>query len=274
MKIVKALSHDAEEMKALWLKSFKEDDEKFYDSYWQTTLVKGETYLLKDKEDSKEIKSMLTYINKEIVINGVAYPTILIEGIATPLAYRRKGYMKKLLDYVIKEFKDEFKLLVIQAYNTKVYEPFGFNITHYLKWGKCEFDGDDEKDLAYEDDIEKMFNIWEEYIKDKDGYHKRTLSDFSDFYQQVVATGGYFIFNSHAYICMWEDKIFEIAYSNKKDLLKLTKQIHDKVDVRLAETETVFDDIITDVKIQQNTMLLVFDESIEIPNKMYFPEYV
>ena len=276
MKIVKALNSDAQEIKALWLASFKEDDERFYDSYWQTTVKKGETILLKEKEHDKDIKCMLTYIYKEIVIDGESYETILIEGIATPLAYRKQGYMKKLLNHVIKEGKEKYKLLVIQAYDPEIYKSFGFEISHNLKWGKVNFDGDDKKDIAYDDDIEKLFSIWEEYASTKNGYHKRTLSDFQDYYKQVVATGGYFIFNSHAYICMWEDNVFEIAYEigKSKHLLKLTKQIYGEATVRLAEDETVFDGLITDTKIQQNTMLLVFDDNIKLSHKMYFPEYV
>ncbi len=110
--------------RGLWEEIFKEDTKEFLDYYYTWKTTDNEIYVI---EEDGQIVSMLHLNPYQMRIGTETYPTHYIVAVATKEAYRKRGYMKVLLEYamdVMAERGEPFTFLMPAS--EAIYKPFGF----------------------------------------------------------------------------------------------------------------------------------------------------
>jgi predicted acetyltransferase len=127
-----------------------------------------------------------------------------LEGVCTHQDYQRCGLMKKLISYIMKEYKD--KHLALQAYNWDLYRKFGFKETHYLhsytlNTIKCT------SIVCNKLDPSTMVSIYNQYVQDKDGYRIHDISYYTDFFIPYIKACEMKIkqYHTQGYVVYYED---------------------------------------------------------------------
>lgn len=111
-------------IKELYLNSFS-DPEIFVEYYCE--VFDGETAVCMDEEDEKII-SMINIHKKSIVYNTKEYSAAYLYGVATRDEYKKKGYMKSLMKYVVSSLQNEGIEIIylIPDVDKEIYEKSGF----------------------------------------------------------------------------------------------------------------------------------------------------
>ena len=98
MKLYRASATDKAILYKQWKDAFAHDDGGSIDYYFNTYYDPTECYLLKEGES---ILSSLQVHRHTMVLHGKRISASYIVGVLTPMEYRRKGYMKHLMDEVL-----------------------------------------------------------------------------------------------------------------------------------------------------------------------------
>ncbi len=128
-KMLRKLDRDEHiKTRALWEEIFKEDSKEFLDYYYICKTTDNEIYVI---EEDGEIVSMLHLNPYQMRIGTEIYSTHYIVAVATKEAYRKRGYMKALLEYamgVMVERGEPFTFLM--PAEEAIYKPFGFRYVY------------------------------------------------------------------------------------------------------------------------------------------------
>lgn len=117
----------------LWEEIFQEDTKEFLDYYYSVKTLENEIYVI---EEDNKIVSMLHLNPYQMRIKSQIYKTHYIVAVATDENYRKRGYMSKLLNYVMQAMKDRgepFTFLMPAA--EEIYKPFGFEFVYEQRRG-------------------------------------------------------------------------------------------------------------------------------------------
>ena len=181
--ITKADENDLEEIRELWLESFDDEDLTTTNFYFEYEYDKNYTYLLKN---NNEIITMLQIRPIPICLNNKLEEDYFIVGVCTREAYQRKGYMRKLLDYVLDQYNDA--TIYLQAYNPEVYKDFGFTFSHYIKRcliDQCKTDQIDSiiKDKHYD----LLLSLYNQYTSNFEEFCVRDIEYYKRLYKRCKA---------------------------------------------------------------------------------------
>ncbi len=248
--ITKAKYEDMLVLKKMWLSTFDEDDEVFYDDYIQKSNLN--IYVLKM---NYHIVSVI-YLRKLEENRNIYY----IEGVMTDIYFQHQGLMKQLMHYVLNIHKDD--ILFIQAYNWDVYKSFPFNYSYNKKIST----------------INSLMPI-EECIEIKCGIH---LALFKDLYNQYASQYKNYIkrntwidieranalYNDNGYLLYSQFNdvyvVTEIVYKNIEVAYQLLNELYKKVGAFKIISDESFgnDETITFVKSTHDFEDLYFNEYI------------
>ena len=207
---------DLSSIKELWIKSFDDEDEHTTEFYFHNLYDSKNTYLLKSKD---EIISMLQIRYFDIMKDHKPLQVGLIFGVATNPKYQGCGYMKQLMNHILKEHSE--KHLLIQAYNWDIYQSFGFKETYTYKQSLYESKGEYNGKPCY--DAKHLLDIYQDYVKDKDGYRIRNVQYYEDFFIPYYKPYYEIFANENAYLVVDKEyhNVFECIYRNEEALISL-----------------------------------------------------
>ena len=187
MVLRKLLKDEHGKTRKLWEEVFTEDTPEFLDYYYSVKTEENEIYVI---EEDGEIRSMLHLNPYTMQIGDVTYPSHYIVAVATEEAYRKRGYMAKLLEQAAKDMRENgepFTFLMPAA--EAIYYPHGFRFIFQQKQkkitGKYEKDFSCAVSLAEKKDCSELADFangllrqtYEVYAKRDQYYYERLLQE-------------------------------------------------------------------------------------------------
>ncbi|MDY6035476.1 MAG: GNAT family N-acetyltransferase, partial [Bulleidia sp.] len=121
--ITKATKENTAEIKNLWKICFPQEDEGYIDYYFKNLFVPENCFIY--VEDGKVVSAMIKAPHA-IMFNDKVLRTSMILGVATLPEYRKRGYMKRLMEIVLDACEHTELITLIQAYDQNLYTPYGF----------------------------------------------------------------------------------------------------------------------------------------------------
>lgn len=220
-KIVNANDDDLPMIKKLWMNSFDDEDEFSTNFYFNNLYDKKNTFLLKSND---VIVSMLQIRYMDIMKDHKQIQVGLVFGVATDSKYQGCGYMKQLLNHVLKEYSKDF--ILIQAYNWDIYQSFEFKEAYTYKQSIFESKGEYNGSQCY--DSNHLFDIYQDYVKNKDGYRIRDKKYYDEFFIPYYSPYYEIIANEDAYIVIDKEYtyVFECIYRNEEALISLLNRFN------------------------------------------------
>ena len=170
------------DIKALWLESFKDENETTTAFYFTHFYDSNNTYLLTYHD---EIISMMQIKPITISYHHKPSPSYFIVGVATNRKYEGCGYMRTLLNNVLnKSPYKEADTILLQAYNYDVYKNFGFHETYQQVRWKVNKEAYKQVcgQFINQENATAFANLYHAFVAHKDGYKLRTSSDYITHY--------------------------------------------------------------------------------------------
>lgn len=222
-EIVKASEKDLEMIKELWINNFDDEDEYSMNFYFDHLYDPFNTYLLKYDHT---ILSMLQIRYMNIMKDNQIRRIGLIFGVATHSKYQGCGYMKQLLNDVLNQYPNE--TFLIQAYNWDVYQSFGFKEAYTYKQSVFESKGSYDGNLCT--DSSHLLSIYNDYVKNKDGYRIRNIHYYDEFFIPYYEPYYEIYANEDAYVVVDKEHtyVFECIYRDMNALISLLNRF-DKI---------------------------------------------
>lgn len=169
----------------LWKELFAFDDGGYTDYYFSNLYDFHDLFVL---EIDGELVACLQRRKHKIMLNQKIFPTSMIVGVMTHPNHRHKGYMKALMNEVLKEAKQEELLTIIQAYDMSLYTPFGFQAVNGKQMKYYSKHADENKiELEIGYDAASMHQCFKESMKDYSGYFIRDLAYFYAYEKELLA---------------------------------------------------------------------------------------
>lgn len=249
MKLCKASATDKEILYKQWKEAFEHDDGGSIDHYFSAYYNPNQCYMLKDGDT---ILSSLQVHRHVMVLQGKRLEIAFIVGVLTPPAFRKKGYMKKLMDEVLDILDHQCLITVLQAYIPEIYEPFGFQKIYRRK--KFTIDKSmvpvlSTSGISYTVDPKDLQTFYKQFTTHFDGYFLRGDNYYEMRFAELKAEGAkVMILKEQGVVkgyCMFsiEPKhidIDEILYVDAVSLLKMVSALlngKDKVILHVSANE-------------------------------------
>lgn len=142
MKLRKLEQRENYKTRTLWELVFSEDSKAFLDYYYYFKTRDNEIFVI---EEDRAIRSMIQLNPYMLQIEEDSHLCHYVIAVATEEAYRRRGYMGKLLCQALKDMydkKEPFTFLMPAA--EKIYTPYDFRFvyaqrqTEDFRWNLCD----------------------------------------------------------------------------------------------------------------------------------------
>lgn len=210
--------------KELW-KAIFGDTDKYIEFYFKEKANKSIVYSKYDKEN---LVSMAFFTPYEMVYRGKECICPYIVGVATAPEYRRRGYMKMLLEHGMMDAKARgAEMAFLSPADEKIYEPLGFQSTscrnvlevlgHRKKWyGVSPYS---RLDAEVKNRVAEFANA-QLYASDLDLYIKRSPAYFEVLHKERKALNGKVIVLSEGSMIRGV-----AAYVHEEDFYEVTEVI-------------------------------------------------
>ena len=229
--IVKANSEQTNEIRKLWLTCFPKEDPRYIDYYFKNIYTPENCYV--NVVDNKVVSALMRNPHA-LMFNGRVLQASMIIGVATLPQYRKKGYMKELMNVVLDACEHSELITMIQAEDPAIYEQFGFRTVYRRQDYTIE-----RKDVkritnfgcAYEPTPIDLLKVYSAFIRRFNGFYPRDLEYFKRYKKEITAVGGKIVayYDSkdqiRGYAVMIpqgnELRVEEIVYLDSMSLIKL-----------------------------------------------------
>ena len=215
--VSKANANDKEEIIKLWSQSFKDEDEKSTQYYFQYLYSPQHTYVLKNNQ---ELISVLQIKPMDICTSQKVEKSYFILGVCTKESYQNQHCMKYLLKSVLSLYKNHN--IYLQAYIPEIYKSFGFYTSHLHKITNIDVNIFQNDEVYIPDGyFEDMPELYEEYVSHFELYKIRYPKDWNLLIKRLEAFNQkVMIFKDKGYMIYLENdsKIYisEFIYTDSK----------------------------------------------------------
>ena len=218
------------EMKCLWKDRFEDENEDTTNFFFEHIFKQKDAWILRNSES---IMGM-AFVNRwQMSFQQEEKTVAFIEGVCTHEDYEGCGVMKKLINHILKEYKE--MPIALQAYNWDLYRSFGFKETHYLKENRID-DVIEGSIVWSTPKAETMQNIYKEYTEYKDGIRLHDSNYYKDFFLPYMKACGIHVYQyeDKGYICFYEKEdvlyIQTLHYCDENAMMRmlatLQKEFH------------------------------------------------
>ena len=229
--IIKATEEMSAEIRRIWKECFPEEDPRYIEYYFKMRYKPENCYV---NIVNGRIVSTLVRTPHAVMFNGRVLQASMIIGVATPVQYRRQGYMHELMEVVLDACEHTELITLIQAENPSLYEEFGFKKIYRRSEYALE-----RKDVrritnfgcAYEPTPIDLLKVYSAFIRRFNGFYARDLEYFINYKKEIIAQDGKIVayYNGkdqiRGYAVMYpqgnELTVEEIVYLDSMSLVKL-----------------------------------------------------
>lgn len=227
-----AKPEDFETVKALWKTCF-DDSPSFIQYYFQYKYKPENTLVL---EADGRIVTALQLNPYILYLNNVGYPTRYIVGVATDPSYRRRGYMRKIMQYAMEWMESRYALSILMPANNRYYTPFGYEyyadqLEITIKDSKEVQIGEPSGELCRgeEKDIPKLVSAYHQYTRKMNGYVLRDEGHYHILFKEIQSEKGEIYFVQEAGECTGYMIVFEEKDEKGKQII-VQELIYQKID--------------------------------------------
>ena len=185
------------ELYDLWKSAFPTRSKEFLNFYFQHVFDQGTCIYL--PQDEKIIASL--QMNQHILFfHGRRLNCTYIFGVATLPDYRRRGHMRYLMESALDEISHNHLITFIEAFNPKLYEPYGFETVYDQKIYQINtryFEKGNTNGVSHQFTSIDLFTLFQEYQKYFDCHYERDET----YYEQFVIKNTI----DHQDICVYRD---------------------------------------------------------------------
>ena len=259
--------NDHEEIKQLWIDSFDDETTTSSDYYFKHFYDPKQTYVLKDQD---ELLCMLQLRDFPVVLNNQLVQSKFVVGVATPWKHQMQGYMKLLMQEIIKQHD----LLFLQAYNPHIYHALGFEDTYYLHRYEIKASNIQYGSFSPCSDITCLQHLYKQYTQNKNGYRKRSVEDYQSLLLPYHRLWDHQIYTYHlnneivAYVIVEDQHVIECIYLNADHLVYLLNDLN-----QLQVTSIDLDSqVILDLPYKKIMNMMVYHTHDFIANQLYINE--
>lgn len=217
-----------EKIKNIWRECFRDSEEEI-DFYFKNLYdEKNLVYI----DENNIIKSCLHENKYDVILNKENIKSSFIVAVGVLPEYRKKGYMKKLID---KTFSHDYDFIYLHPVNSSIYEKYSFSYISDLEEYYLEFD--DIKDYIFDkniniekanhENIKDLIEIYNASMKNYFSFVKRNDKNFINLYKEVKSDSGetyIFYEESHpmGYVIFYknEDIVVREIFSKNSKILK------------------------------------------------------
>ena len=251
MRIRKATFLDKKILHQDWKTVFSHDDFGSIDYYFQKRFNPSNCYIL---EENKQIISSLMVHPHDMVLHQKIVKVAYIVGVYTRPDYQHKGYMKTLMNYVLKELEQTYLLTLIQGYSPEIYEPFGFESVYeqnVYELRRSMIRPMDSHGVKLRLDPKDLLETYLYYAQYFTGYFTRDEAYYLEMMDCVKAENGEYIgvysdqdLRAYTRLVRHEQKVIvdEVVYKDTQSLVKLLSFIltqDPKIEVRMTAVDNL-----------------------------------
>lgn len=181
--------NEVNELKVLYQEAF--DDSEGYLNYFFGQKYRAENVIFVKKE--QKIISALHLVRKNLSVMETIYPLPFVVAAATLKKYRNQGYMKQVLKQTFSElYNRKYPLCALSPFDESFYNPYGFETIVRTKNREIMLTDDAlyQKHIATKDDTERLITLYQTYMKNKNIYIERKISDWENLFNEVESDSG------------------------------------------------------------------------------------
>lgn len=167
------------QIRTLWQQRFQEETKESTDFFFANLYQEEHCYLLTSQD---ELISMLQLRWMDIMVDQKPCRVPFVIGVATQSDCEGCGYMKLLLEHVMRIAAKKTPYMLLQAYNWDIYKGFGFQeVFHRGRW-KLKKDAYTTVTGIFknEGDPSLLASLYTIYTKNKNGYRLRDEKYYRD----------------------------------------------------------------------------------------------
>lgn len=223
------------EIYELWKSAYPTRSRNYFNFYFKHIFDDGTCIYL--KQDGKIISSI--QMNEHIMmLMGRKLEVSYLLGVATLPDYRRRGHMRHLMQAMLDEASHNHLLTLIEAFNPKLYEQFGFETIYSTKTYTINshyFDKVNTKGISHTFSAMDLCELYEKYARHFDGCYVRDVAYYEVFLHKAVQEQGNICVYRNAnheitgYAVYTENsvevKVQEIVYLESIALMKMLRYI-------------------------------------------------
>lgn len=280
--IREALKKDKTNIYELWKHAYPNKAQSHLQFYFTHLFDQGRCVVC--EQDNRIISSI--HMQKHVMaLAGRKLEVSYLSGVATHADYRRRGHMRDLMNSAIDEAKHNHLITLIEAFNPKLYEPFGFEVVYYHKHYHIQKKYLDDipsvKGVSHSFTAQDLLDVYEMFTKHFDGYCVRNIPYYENFMRRgllensniCVYRDKHNVIRGYAYYTRKdkEMKVHEIVYLESIGLMKMLKYICgdcEEVQLEVSQAESL-DKIFPLAIPKKRSFLMARVNNFEIFNKLY-----
>lgn len=248
--IKEAQVNNKAEIYELWKTAFPTRSKAYLSFYFKHLFDEGKCLYL--PQDDKIISSLQVH-EHVMKFCGRKLQCSYILGVATLPDYRRRGHMRHLMDSVLDELSHNHLITLIEGFNPKLYEPFGFMSVYQGKTYTINthyFDKVNTAGVSHHVNATELAQLYQNYSRHFDCAYVRDVHYFDLFLKRSVLDHGNICVyrNKNHDVCGYavytensvEVKVSEIVYLDSIALMKMLRYIskgYPDVTVTVSQSE-------------------------------------
>lgn len=177
--IKEADKSEKQEIYALWKQSYPSQNEDYLKFYFDQIFDDGRCILI--KQDNLVISS-LQMNTHTIRLADKQLKAGYILGVSTLPEFRKRGYMRKLMESAMDEAGHNYLVSLIRVSNPKICERFGFEIIYNRKAYTVPreyLNKVSSANTSYLADAEELLQTYQKFVQHFDGYYMRDKNYYS-----------------------------------------------------------------------------------------------
>lgn len=279
--IKEAKVSDKQEIYELWKSAYPTKNRNYFNFYFKNVFDDGSCLYI--QQDGKIISSL--QINEhDMMFHGRKLKISYIVGTATLPDYRRRGHMRHLMESALDEANHNHLITLIQAFNPKLYEPYGFKTMFYTKSYTINtryFEKVNTKGVTHSFNANELQELYQKYAMHFDGYYIRDGKYYENFMKEAMATlGNICVYRNASHEVVGyayysensvEVTVHEIVYLESIALMKMLKYIskgYPDINVSVSQGEKL-EKLFPMTIPKKNAVTMVRINNFELFNKLY-----
>jgi len=276
--ISKAEGMDKQAVYKIWKNAFAQDDGGYTDFYFSRYYRDQDTFVAKNKD---EVIGCCSKHPHEVMLHGRMIRCSMIVGMAVKPNWRHKGVMHQLMDVILDEIDHQELITMIQAYQPKLYEPFGFETVYTRR--NWTIRKSEVKRIKHEVSVptaKDCLILYGQFVSRFNGYVIRDLAYFETWFKEIEAEHGKLIAvykekKIQGYAAIYVEngrlEIRECLYLNSNALLQMVNYaltIHPEVVLQVSGSENL-SKVFPHSKMEEIGYTMVRLNNPELFNRLY-----
>lgn len=272
---------DKQDVYTLWKQAYPNQNRNYLNFYFKYIFDKGTCIVM--EQDDRIISSL--QMNEHILrFQGKQLKISYLLGVSTLPDYRRRGNMKQLMKCALDEASHNHLITLIEAFNPKLYEQFGFVTMYYHKFytiHKETFLKISTAKISYNAQAHELLQAYQNFTTHFDGYYVRDVAYYQLLLNELVVhqkqmvvyrnrnreVSGYLIFHNRKDEVMVEEAIYTESIALLR-MLKAALGNAEEITVAVSQNE-MLEKLFPMVIAKKQPAIMAKIHNIELFNKLY-----